>query len=642
MKRLVAWLLILVLALPLPVMADSYDDMLQKAQQYIVTGDFDKALACFDLAVRLDADRAQAYCDAAQMYYSHGEYGAALSLVEMALEKEPLHAASWELKCLIDLARDDAKSFGEDVLFAEVCGVFFLADRKNCLLAGDMCMRLAHYAQAAEYYYQGGEYALVADALAKLPTDSLTEDQRGMYKRALVFSGQSKLAEEMGLIAANSRDPQLDMAFARGKLTLEVVEDLCPKDALIFMPEQYAAYYEMSEEDVAYSKETILYELKNDGGYLLGVSPDGMTKLILVDQNGGFLLAVRGSVITVLCPNTARGVEDVHGNMRTLYYDELHKLRMWVNNVAWSPDGRYAVLCCPDMVHMGRYMIDPIVLDTVTGDVVLLSTYANKIREENFGAMVSACFSADGKQLFCVMTGYFGEGLFGMRYSGNYVLMSYDLETGKATWQGEMQPPDTAGGLQRLSDGTMMMVTYPYSARESAGIAQIFPYGKRWFFRQFKFDSRADLAARVHTRSIGMDYSANSGYAVVLETMVSNNYSASFSFLRVRPEEMCAGLNEHWVIEKETNKLCMLSDEEWQQAAMEQQQTLYQQIYTVLLSPCGNYAFVETLDTEPHGMLVQLESMTAVPVEGFRAGMLRDWGGEYLWDRNGYNYRVVE
>ena len=62
MKRMMALLMcLLLLAGMTPAFALTYDELLQKAAAYEATGDYEKAFATYQLAVRVDANAPQAH-----------------------------------------------------------------------------------------------------------------------------------------------------------------------------------------------------------------------------------------------------------------------------------------------------------------------------------------------------------------------------------------------------------------------------------------------------------------------------------------------------------------------------------------------------------------------------------------------------
>lgn len=69
MKRLLSLLLMTAMLFSvLPASALTFDDLLQKADAYIQAEDYEKALACYQLAVNVEPDAKQGYLGAADLY----------------------------------------------------------------------------------------------------------------------------------------------------------------------------------------------------------------------------------------------------------------------------------------------------------------------------------------------------------------------------------------------------------------------------------------------------------------------------------------------------------------------------------------------------------------------------------------------
>lgn len=191
-----------------PALAAGYEDMLQKANDYIAAEEYEKAHASYQLAQRVDAENETAYLGEEGLYLLQGDTDSALALVDIALEKQPLSANGWLLKCQIDLAKEDVSECEADSILAEVCGVSF---EQDFIPIAVMFAKTGNAFKAIAYFSQSD-------------FSKLTEEQRELYRHGLVANGQRKMAEELGLAAKALRNAELDALFQTNSLKLKRVE----------------------------------------------------------------------------------------------------------------------------------------------------------------------------------------------------------------------------------------------------------------------------------------------------------------------------------------------------------------------------------------------------------------------------------
>ena len=164
MKKLICLALsLLILMSAFPAFALSYDELLQKAADYVISEDYDRAFACYDLAIRCDPDNAAAYIRAGDLHLERGDFANAGESIEKALSADPFSPDAWLVKCRIDTAAGNVSAFEADALYAEICGADLTA----------------FSADIGEMYAQAG-YAEKAAALAAQSAVSGNGDVSGL------------------------------------------------------------------------------------------------------------------------------------------------------------------------------------------------------------------------------------------------------------------------------------------------------------------------------------------------------------------------------------------------------------------------------------------------------------------------------
>ena len=351
---------------------------------------------------------------------------------------------------------------------------------------------------------------------------------------------------------------------------------------------------------------------------VFSVSPAGTSALI----DAGGVFALNGGTITALIPSETRGVADEYGNMGTLFKTGL---RAFLNTegVVWSPDGRYAVIPNIDRAIKSMQLIcDPMVIDTVTGEVFLTATYGSRIipreGEANGGALTSACFSRDGRYLYYTFYGSLGQ--------GRYALLRCEPDTGKTELLYSGDEMIYYPRLSELRDGSFMILSDERDTSRPMGVARLAPggllaglTGGGWSVTTASFG--LPLA---QWRVTQLEYSAESGWAFCLGGTAQGNL---YALQRFRPDEGCAGIEQRWMMRSDTCEFEPVEGDTRDALirTFSDGKLLPDAEYLVLLagelSPDGRYALVQVRSANIAELsfplyLVRLEDMKAVPVTG--------------------------
>ena len=424
---------------------------------------------------------------------------------------------------------------------------------------------------------------------------------------------------------SGARNEKLDAAFESGSLKLaETALPICqPSADDLELSEGLLAYLKArtgSEDPAAeltadYSPERL---------QLLSLSPSGGSALFIY---AGWGLSLYGGKYHLLYPAYEKGVEDAYGNLQT--YAERYATRMFTDligseGVVYSPDGRYAaVYNVKRTVYNGHFDLDPVLIDLSTGEMILTATYPNKMKEENAGAVTTACFSADSRTFYYMVYGRFGENR--MR------LCRYDLAAGTTETLLETELQAWRPHLSMTAGGDFLVVVD--DPKESAlGIAE--NREGSWIM-----DRKAPAAGMKLFRLTDLRYSANSGYAVLAGGMGSG-FSSAFQVLE--PDGDLSGFNQYLSLEKATDRIVAMTAEEYENAIREDMERMagqgnqqyapgpdypYRTILNVILSPDGHYALLNTSGTSREGhsrdlFLVRLDDLAVRKVGGLDAGKI--------------------
>ncbi len=74
MKRLLSlFFCLMLLVLDFPAFAISNDELIQMAEEYATSGDYEKAIACYELSYKSEPDKIEAYIAAGLLHLTLGE-----------------------------------------------------------------------------------------------------------------------------------------------------------------------------------------------------------------------------------------------------------------------------------------------------------------------------------------------------------------------------------------------------------------------------------------------------------------------------------------------------------------------------------------------------------------------------------------
>lgn len=614
MKRLIALLLMITLAFSChSAFAEAFSEMLGKADVFMAAEEYEKAIACYQIAQRIDPDDAEGFLGEAKIRLMLEQYDMAMSLADKALEINPVAPDGWLIKCRIDVLRGDISAFEADHLFASVCDVDMSADSLSIALM----------------YAGAGMHEKAAAYFSLLELASLTEGQKTLYRRSLVAIGQWDQAEMPGLIPVSGRNDALDAMFEADALVLTKAETpSIDAGDFEFPAELWSAVGEDAPDDpYAEMEDYLLYA----DIVWLSFSPSKHSGLLVAD--GDTLIGCFKGKYHIIYPTQSRGVEDENGNLAQYSSLDIRRL-LGEEGVVYSSDGRYAgIYNYRRMMVDFQWFIDPIVIDLSTGEMFLSATYKNKTREENAGAVTAATFSSDGRYLHYI--------LFGMASKPAYrtSLYRYNLETSETEFCYSGSDFTYYPALAETRDGNFIILQDAIKGDEARGVYTISLQNGNWSGDEHKFD----LTSKYWGCS-GLRYSANSGYAVVDGLSSDQVFSAFKCF---DPDQGFQGIEKYYAVSKENNQIVTLSadeiralvDENANASGMAGAPSLtrsspFHQIITLRMSPDGHYALLLTVHTGTpddrhytrHLYLVRLDDMAMREVSGVDPSDIRTDG----------------
>ena len=199
----------------------------------------------------------------------------------------------------------------------------------------------------------------------------------------------------------------LDAAFNAGALNLvPVTWEGLARIERAEIPPMFWAFAEAPEGGIDTAAEMLL-SIKNDI-QPVSISPDGESAIGVYSDT---VITISDGVMRPLAPSALSLAGDTYGNFAKLITMPPNRL-VGTEGLVWSPDGRYAMPLNWNMVMQnGQLMYDPMILDTQTGEIRLVATYAGRPIDDNSGAPISAVFSEDSTALYFTLYGHaFGEG----------------------------------------------------------------------------------------------------------------------------------------------------------------------------------------------------------------------------------------
>ena len=611
----------------------SYDELLDKAAAYAKEGDFTKAMACYDLALRTDPERTDAYISAGQLCLDFMDHEGALSYAEQVLALRPSLPEGWLLKCRADLTAKDLEQFGKDSVYAEICG----ADLHP------------YAADIGILYAENGRYEDAVYYFAMADLNSLDDAAKSQYRSALLALGKRDQAAELGLMNTVWYDPELDARFSEDRLIMADTKFAgleLSADAFVFSEESLRAMdLTENEEELFGELEEGLKELREAPDQapdpVISLSPRGDSGLILA---GNVMFAYYHGEYRMIYPSEKRGTDDIYGNLEFCYNflvsSQSHPL-IGKEGVVYSPDGRYAAAFnAQRILSQGNGRTDPVIIDLSTGEMILTATYANSFKDEGFGMAVTAAFSSDGR--------YFYYLLYGNFENGRSALYRYDLES-EVTELCRVYEYDEAHDvdyrlyyphLEELPDGSFIVLNDSVKIEDVTGIVRTSFENGEWIVEQ-----------QEHTLPLRMfypkrlDYSANSGYAVMSGAYM-NTQRPSYALQVFLPEEAFKGMDRYICMDKDTDTAKVLNADEYTEqmndltgladgsAGTVYYEPAYQYIVNTVLSPDGRYLLLLTRVPERNEtrlLLMRLSDLTVKPLQGIETDQIMFVGNmEYM------------
>lgn len=614
MKKCLSLILCLLMVFStVSALALSYDDLLGKAASYAESEDYEKAFASYELAIRMEPAKVDAFLAAGFLHLEIGQLADATKRADEALSIDPTLPEGWELRCRIDIASEDVTAFESDALFSEICGVDLTPYSANI---GAMYAKAGMREQASQYF-----------ALANV--ESMDETQKELYRRTLVSLGQREQAEALGLVSVNLRDTKLDSAFESNSLVL--VEKQIVPQALSFsdfvITEDLIETLKEAGAELPDDLEAALNEtLQNTEIELLSLSPAGNSGILSV---GGTGISVYDGKYHILYPSASRSVEDTYSNLSS-YFQRYISGRIYQllgdEGVEYSPDGRYAAIYNTRISLMQfNLVLDPIIIDLSSGEIFLTATYPNKFKPGTYddaGVVTTATFSSDGRYFYYILYGSF-EG-------GRTRLYRYDLFDRTTELCRENEEWIYYPHLSEIADGSLIILNDSNKLSDTTGVVNISYTNGMWQSKQYSHALPLQFFSPNRIK-----YSANSGYAIMPGRSLA---SEMCSFQVFRPDDDFDGMNRYFCITKENNRLVALTPAEFQssfesseaESAEKTTETTvgmlsitypYQTILNAVLSPDGNYLLLNTLsgslyETTRHLFLVRLDDFAMREIDG--------------------------
>ena len=405
-------------------------------------------------------------------------------------------------------------------------------------------------------------------------------------------------------------DAWLDLAFEEGEVRFAAVEPALPDfdTCELVIPDDIWNALASSGVD-----ESRLRSMMKQGAVTpVSFSPDGTCLAAMLEIDGGSTpIVIAGDQVALIYPTESRGVEDIYGNLQKTYDSWIANPRRPMGagdeGFIWSPGGHYFSISNVNtmLVNMQFARVNPIVVDTWTGEMFLVDTYSDKIFDDSNGAMITGCFSEDER--------YFYELFYGTGYSTRTMLLRYDLETF------EVQPLaglETNGypALSMLRDGRMLTISDTMQRDKFQGLAVMSPEGGLEI-TPMPVPLRAWYANRTY-------YSAESGWLLVRGRTQGSASTLLTAIQRVQPDgDPAKGLNAAWALNwddgvmdpldltKLDPKNSVLDEEDLSELLAP-----YAVLLDVKLSPDGRYAaMLAVKGNDAQVYIARLEDMALLP-----------------------------
>ena len=229
-------------------------------------------------------------------------------------------------------------------------------------------------------------------------------------------------------------------------------------------------YYAVSEELMRSLKEAYA----TGGLTLADISPDGSSMLFFMNDS---VAALRNKMIIPGFPAAVgRGAPDTYGTLNK-YLTTRAGNHLGTDGVAWSPDGRYAVMINSwkrGLVTGNMPLCQLFIMDLERGETFLAADWAIKPIDESSGMALYPRFDRSGRYIYFHARG-------GVAKYAN-ALMRYDMESGQMemlydeNWLEMLRP-----WLWETKDGSWLCAQSAIGDRSNPGVIYTYtPTGEGW------------------------------------------------------------------------------------------------------------------------------------------------------------------
>jgi len=367
MKKLISVLLtIAMLFSNIALAAVTLSDLLEKGGNYAVNGEFDKAEATFEIALKMEPENVRVYEAIKHMCILKGDLEGALRALDTALEYAPGEGEIYLEKAKILYQIGNTYDAEQALLYAEICG----EEPDDSLLE-----------LAVNAYYKSGEFEKAISAYENLSKGTADESLTQVYESALILTGQKEKALSLGFSLPENANAELaEVIDGKKTISLEPVEFPDILSYPVYMSknvyEQWkkafpdANLFNMPTEDngnrIKFSDHTlesfVLYEA-SDGVHeeiwpveprFIDISPDMNTYLYSVSYVNSFALdekfrycrmyfLVKDEEATVLMLNIDRSGMADNKLLESQSFSWFAPSGFYADETSaiWSKDGRY-------------------------------------------------------------------------------------------------------------------------------------------------------------------------------------------------------------------------------------------------------------------------------------------------------------
>ena len=399
------------------------------------------------------------------------------------------------------------------------------------------------------------------------------------------------LISSLSVATETTQASALDTAFQSGTLSFGEIECLTDPESNIL---RFPAGWE--DADLLFADDSIQPGYSQDGKWITFsydepycfpphyYSPDGSTTLFFGDERySGYV--IQGDVISMLRFDSERSVDDTYGAFAK-FSTMIPNRWVGLEGLAWSPDGRYAVLTNSTyLFRTYKFIYGLYVIDTQTSEMLCLDTYSTNAMKDG-ASVLQACFDNTGRYLYYMLLGQASAD-----DEDRVSLMRYDMETGeKAKLYGESLLDATFPKLQTDAQGRLWRLrNYIASSDEYSGLNLYQADGEVWTTTTYSLSQPAKAI-----RPFYMEIAGDTG--VMLAYIDSLNQSDQYTLpMRFFPEETPEHFDEVLLISgfdaTRAEALC-LSDEGSMDtlAAFDSEGGL--KCVNIKLSPDGRYALL--------------------------------------------------